>query len=369
MPLKYKCQICNRELGFEGICYKCQAKKAIDDALALTEEQIKERQRYLVEHLQELYDLQDPAYTYFWECLSYHGIVSKTLQRVAVRSGVFYPFEIYYHAPEDVRNMLLEKLMSAEDTLEASNLLRCLAMQGDDVTLGAFYKLKKEPLECMKGLYVGTDVYAREGGWSFDSAGKRLKVNYDKCYNIEKKNTGDTAVVIGKTRKDTCPHCGGKLVDILSVDADDGRLDFLGAKGKITATCCPSCICFTGMGFGRYSPDGTGEACFPYAGLKDDEENCLAEENYEDLANNGLELGAKEVPLFYGANDWGAVTLGGYAHWIQDCNIIDCPDCGKPMRYLAQLSWESIMNDFCEGTLYVEVCPDCHVVSMQHHQT
>ena len=52
-----------------------------------------------------------------------------------------------------------------------------------------------------------------------------------------------------------------------------------------------------------------------------------------------------------------------------DDNGINCPDCGKPMRYLAQLSWDSIMNDSCEGTLYVEICPECKVVSMQHQQT
>ena len=45
-----------------------------------------------------------------------------------------------------------------------------------------------------------------------------------------------------------------------------------------------------------------------------------------------------------------------------------CPHCGKPMKYLAQIQWDTVF-DCAEGTLYVEFCPDCHIVSMQHQQT
>ena len=199
--------------------------------------------------------------------------------------------------------------------------------------------------------------------------GKRHQINYNKCYSIEKKNTGDNTVKIGRRREDKCPHCKGNLVDILSIYCTDKRLDFLWCNGKITSTCCPSCICFTDAGYSRYQLDGTSEACFPYSHLSNDEENYMLEENYEELEENGLELSEQEHPLFYGADDWEINTIGGFAHWIQDCMITKCPDCGKPMRYLAQLSWESIMNDCCEGTLYVEVCSECKVVSMHHQQT
>ena len=45
-----------------------------------------------------------------------------------------------------------------------------------------------------------------------------------------------------------------------------------------------------------------------------------------------------------------------------------CPDCGKPMKYLAQIQWDTVL-DGTEGTLYIEVCPDCRIVSMEHQQT
>ena len=369
MALDYHCTICNREIGYEGICWRCKAEKERKEALSLTEVQIQEMQTYLIKHLQELEKGKQPAYKYFWDCLSCHGVISEELQRAAVKEKVFCPEEIYYQAPEDVRDELIEKLMSTDNSREASRLLCCLAMQGDDKSLEALYELKKHPKMWRKGLYVDSDVYAQQGGWSFDESGKRQLINYHKCYHIEKKSTGDKAVVIGKLRADKCPHCGGRLVDMISVDGTDDRLEFLGINGKITATCCPSCVTFTEAAYSRFTLDGSSQACFPYETLTENEENYMLDENYEQLENNGLELGEKEQPLFYDADDWEAVTLGGFGHWIQDCIITRCPDCGKPMRYLAQLSWETIMNDACEGTLYIEICPDCKVASMHHQQT
>ena len=59
----------------------------------------------------------------------------------------------------------------------------------------------------------------------------------------------------------------------------------------------------------------------------------------------------------YGA-DWDETsTIGGFPFWIQDWEYTPCPDCGKPMKFVAKLSWE--MLDFMEGNCYVEVCPEC----------
>ena len=84
MAFKYNCTICNRAIGYEGLCWKCKAEKERNEALNLTEEQIRERQIYLIEHLQELEKRDNPADKYFWDCLSYHGIISEEFQRAAV---------------------------------------------------------------------------------------------------------------------------------------------------------------------------------------------------------------------------------------------------------------------------------------------
>ena len=39
-----------------------------------------------------------------------------------------------------------------------------------------------------------------------------------------------------RDREDTCPHCGGRMVDILVLDGRDERLRFLGLDGILTAT-------------------------------------------------------------------------------------------------------------------------------------
>jgi len=74
------------------------------------------------------------------------------------------------------------------------------------------------------------------------------------------------------------------------------------------------------------------------------------------------------VPLFYGARFEDVCTLGGFALWWQDWEYMTCPDCGQPMKYLMQIHWE-VLTDYMEGSLYIEFCPDCRVVSMQHQQT
>ena len=61
-------------------------------------------------------------------------------------------------------------------------------------------------------------------------------------------------------------------------------------------------------------------------------------------------------------------TIGGFANWVQDTEYTACPHCGKPMKYLAQIQWDTVF-DCAEGTLYIEFCPDCQIVSMQHQQT
>ena len=65
------------------------------------------------------------------------------------------------------------------------------------------------------------------------------------AYPMVKGAPGEaTPVRIGRAREDTCPHCGGRMVDMLVLDGRDERLKFLGLDGILTATCCPNCVGF-----------------------------------------------------------------------------------------------------------------------------
>ena len=132
MSLKYTCPGCGTSLGYEGLCWKCKCERERNAALAWTPEQIAEKQRNLIQNIRRLGDMEDPEFTDFWQLLSYRDAITPEIQRSALAAEVFWPCELYYHAPDDVRDGLIHALLSTENSSEASNLMSCLVMQGDD---------------------------------------------------------------------------------------------------------------------------------------------------------------------------------------------------------------------------------------------
>ena len=132
MSLKYACPGCGTSLGYEGLCWKCKCEQDRQAALAWTPEQIGEKQKNLIQNIQRLAEMEDPEFTDFWQLLGDRDALAPEIQRAALAAEVFWPCEIYYHAPADVRDGLIHALLSAEYSSEASNLMSCLAMQGDD---------------------------------------------------------------------------------------------------------------------------------------------------------------------------------------------------------------------------------------------
>ena len=371
MSLKYTCPGCGTPLGYEGLCWKCRSEQDRRAALAWTPEQIAEKQKNLIQNIQRLGDMEDPELTDFWKLQGYQDAITPEIQRAALAAEVFYPCELYYHAPEDVRDGLIAILLKTESAHKAGKLMSCLAMQGDDKAMETLLELERNPRPWRKGLYVDPSSYAQIGGWTFDKEGQRIQLGFDTCYPMIKETTAkESPVRIGRVREDTCPHCGGHMVDMLVLDGRDERLKFLGLDGILTATCCPSCVGFlNGPAFNRFTLDG-GVEVFPSEIFDGAEKtDCyVSPEEYKALAENPFVLARTPVPLFYGAACEDVNTIGGFANWVQDAEYATCPHCGKPMKYLAQIQWDTVL-DCTEGTLYIEFCPDCRIVSMQHQQT
>lgn len=151
MSLKYTCPSCGTPLGYEGLCWKCKCEQERQAALAWMPEQIVEKQRNLIQNIQRLADMEDPEFADFWQLLGYHDAITPEIQRVALAAEVFWPCEIYYHAPADVRDGLIHALLSAEYSSAASNLMSCLAMQGDDKAMETLLELKRNPRPWRKG--------------------------------------------------------------------------------------------------------------------------------------------------------------------------------------------------------------------------
>ena len=371
MELKYQCPVCGTRLGYQELCWKCRAAQDRAEVAAWSHDKIKSLQTQLADNICELEDWSGEAYEAFWGLLSGHDAITPEIQRQAVAHQIYSPSAIYYRAPEDVRDQLIAALDQAVYQDTASELMSCLAMQGDDKALETLLALERHPRPWRQFLHVDPSVYAQEGGWTFDKSGKRIQLNFDVCFPMVKsENPTKSPVRIGRIRKDRCPHCGGPMVDMLIVDGRDERLAFLGLNGILTATCCPNCVGFlAGPAFNRFSLDGLSEVLPSQMFDGSESMKCyIPAEEYQAMEANELVLADQPKPLFYGAAWEDVNTIGGFANWVQDCEYTICPDCGKPMKLLGQIQWATLF-DGMEGTLYIEFCPDCQLVSMQHQQT
>ena len=222
-----------------------------------------------------------------------------------------------------------------------------------------------------KSCYVDPSIYAECGGWTFDKEGRRRELVFDRCIPLVKGTPReDEPARLMRPREDFCPHCGCRMVDAVILDGRDERLRFLGVDGVITAACCPNCVGFEeGGAFTRFDLRGGGEP-LPNNLTLDDWGNCLGDEGLAELVNNRLVLAERHVPPFYGAYYEGVSTIGGFANWIQDWQYLECPECGRPMKYAAQIEWDMLFDEYGgEGTLYLEICPDCHIAGLLHQQT
>lgn len=358
----FTCERCGRKIGFRGICLGCQEELKREQILAWTTEEIDEKMEEVVAHAEQLSDWGSKAYETACRLIDLRGVISEKIQRAALQAEAFALPKVYYHAPADVRDGLIRCLMNTEDDREASWLMECLAMQGDEKALETLYELECHPRPWRKKLYVGPAVYAQAGGWTFDQEGRRQELVFSTCYPLVKAaKREDSPVRVARLRKDHCPHCGGRLMDMLVVDGREERLRFLGIDGIFTATCCLNCVPYEEM-FSRFTLDGGSELLPQRRGEREVWEN-----DYGELAENTYVLGEEPVSLFYETESDYTNTIGGFASWVQDWEFLTCPCCGRPMKYLAQLHWGLL--DEGEGTLYVEVCVECGIAGMVHQQT
>jgi hypothetical protein len=195
-------------------------------------------------------------------------------------------------------------------------------------------------------------------------------LNFDRCYPVFPLSNGekakDTAVSAASPRTETCPHCGSRLMDILTLDGRDARLGFLSLPGVVGIPICPQCASMCERTLIRYTPNGesTMELVDPFW---DGEK--MSDSEYTAIGSRKFALSLRPAPLFFArGNDESVITIGGFASWIQDFQYDACPDCGKTLRYFASVPWAAL-SDWSEGTLYLEICPDCRVISAFHQQT
>lgn len=182
MSLKYTCLGCGTPLGYEGLCWKCECEKSRKTALGWMPEQIAEKQKNLIQNIQRLADMEDPEFTDFWQLLGYRDAITPEIQRAALAVEGFYPCELYYGAPDDVRDALITALLETDSSQNAAELMSCLAFQGDDKAMATLLELERKPKPWRNGLYVDPSNYAQCSSWTFDKERHWMQLNFDTCY-------------------------------------------------------------------------------------------------------------------------------------------------------------------------------------------
>lgn len=363
------CKQCGRIIYFDGLCIDCRTENERRRILAFTQEEIDVSIEQICSEIESMGKLSKQR-DLFVKLLDYRDIDTSKIARAAFKKELFYPRELYKDAPDDIVKEMLAMLRQDDlASMRANHLLLCLAVCGGDEVFRAFLELEKHPRKWREKLHVNPSFYAAYGGWSYDEGGKFLRTIYDKCYPMVKgtpEEKKSSPVKIGVRAGENCPRCGCGLVNLLEIDGRDERLNFLGINGVIKARCCPNCVTCSEENYCRYQENGESELFFGENSFT--AKNYFTDEGLEELASNTYILGDTPVPLRYAADWEGGSAVGGVAFWIQDCEMKRCPDCGRPMKYLAQVQWDTVF-DSAEGNAYIEICEDCKVMAVLHQQT
>nr|WP_314442396.1 cytochrome C [uncultured Campylobacter sp.] len=357
---------------FDGICHSCRQKQRRDEILNLSADEVEAMILKIADRIDEI-EKWDEICNDFWALFILLDIHDPRIARAAAAKQIYYPPELYFGAPKDVRDALIAKLDSLQDNSKnALNHLLCsLAWQGDEKTAELFYELYKNPRPWRQKLYVGTEFYAKIGGWSFDRMGERKSLVFDKCLaavrvkdgaekNCELANSGvdlnaDKPVQIGEPTGQKCEFCGCEMLDMLRLKASEPQLAFLNLKHDAIFRCCPTCIGSV-VYFCKRGADGEPELSYKGEGFT---ESYFSQEDMARLCDMKFKLGG-EVSPFYGCFGELDTTVGGYPQWVQDVSYLSCPSCGGTMKHLAQIPFGEMIES--EGVIYVQICEKCEVL-------
>ena len=356
---------------FDGICHSCRQRQKRDEILNLSADEVEAMILKIADRIDEI-EKWDEICNDFWALFSLLGIHDPRIARAAAAKEIYYPSELYFGAPEDVKDALVAKLNSLEDNSKnvLNHLLCALAWQGGEQTAELFYELYKNPRPWRKKLYVGTEFYAKIGGWAFDETGKRKSLVFEKCLtavrvkdgeiesqdaNLNPNQNTDEPVQIGEPTGQKCEFCGCEMLDMLRLKAGEPRLAFLNLKHDAIFRCCPTCVGSVKY-FCKRGADGEIELSHDGEGF---DESYFSQEDFRRLCGMKFKLGG-EVSPFYGCFSELDTTVGGYPQWVQDAEYLLCPSCGGTMKHLAQIPFGELVQG--EGVIYVQICEKCEVL-------
>ena len=131
---------------FDGICHSCRQKQRREEILNLGAGEVEAMILKIADRIDEIEKWEEICND-FWAFFSLLDIHDPRIARAAAAKQIYYPPEIYFGAPKDVRDSLIAKLDSLQDNSKnaLNHLLRSLAWQGDEQTTRLFYELYQNP--------------------------------------------------------------------------------------------------------------------------------------------------------------------------------------------------------------------------------
>ncbi|MBA4147109.1 MAG: hypothetical protein H0X66_03265 [Verrucomicrobia bacterium] len=269
---------------------------------------------------------------------------------------------VYRDASSAVAHQLIEQI--EKSTVAPGWLLMSLAWTRGEAAREAFVRWRENPPTWATGRFAELETFLRHAGWSLDAQGKRKDLISLQCYRLNTTADKDTSseVPCRVSSGDTCGHCGGPLAWLFDFSVLPAQL-FSGMRSMAPrrVLACLHCASYGGTVYSKYSEDGSavvlpvsGKADFPY---QDDRPPCT------------LYLRKEEWTPFAAAEPFGiSNTLGGIPMWVQGAEFPDCPECQKPMPFLAQFDCSS-QKPCEEGVYYAFFCGTCRVAAVSYQQT
>ncbi|MFI5837853.1 hypothetical protein ACIA5A_29665 [Micromonospora sp. NPDC051300] len=274
---------------------------------------------------------------------------------------VLWPGRLYRAADAEVVRRVVERVDGGATPSRLNQLLVILAHSGHPVAESALRRWSARRPAGADRLHVDALAYAREGGWTVGSDGRRRDLCGDAAY----------AWVVGPARRradgTACPWCASPLWSAAELDTADpavgAALAHTGWSGRLLVETCHFCACYATL-FSRVDPAGgsvwwSGNARPSYLGVTEPE---------DPPASAPVPGERRSSP--YQASAWarGGSTLGGRPDWIQDAEHPDCPGCGEPMDYLGLIGGADL-DDYGEGAYYLHLHQPCGFAAVTYQQS
>ena len=299
-------------------------------------------------------------------CLSPGGL--DAWHGALVDRRVFSPAVIYHGAGSEIAERVV-RLLPGEDT---NHMLLALAWIGDDVVRDSFRRWRDDPPDWAVRLYVRPHRYAEEAGWELTPDGLRRDLFARGCHPLVRPGEEQAEAGIARVVDDhegSCRWCDRRMTTLLDLDPTAPGTASLGMPGRrIRIATCEVCTCL-GTIFTRLGPDGT--STWHEANRRPDH----TPERTEDwgiLPRGCLLFGGRPRPWLESASSSVPGVrfsqVGGHPTWIQDAEYPRCPDCGRAMPFVAQLS-NADYQEYGEGIYYLFACPDCGVAATGYQQS